>query len=130
MYNFDMNALLTAFDNDPENLAKAFTESLNKELEIRNKAKEVQKIADEAVVSWNSFVSAYCDFYKIDNKENYFFQNGVEIIDIFKIILETIPEVERYLKVAEKVAPAIEKAETTLTDFEETMKDFFKKYNI
>ncbi len=130
MYDFDMNALLAAFDNNPEQLAQAFTDSLNKELENRNKEKELKKTADNVAADWNLFVTEYCNFYGIKDKENYLFQNGTEVISIFKIILETIPEVEKYLQIAEKMTPALEKAETTINDFEKTMKDFFKKYDI
>ncbi len=125
-----MNALLAAFDNNPEQLAQAFTDSLNKELENRNKEKELKKTADNVAADWNLFVTEYCNFYGIKDKENYLFQNGTEVISIFKIILETIPEVEKYLQIAEKMTPALEKAETTINDFEKTMKDFFKKYDI
>ena len=130
MYDFDMNALLTAFNGDPEKLAQAFTDQLNKELDNRNKEKEVKNVAGEVAAAWNLFVNKYCELYGIKEPKTYHLTSGEDVIGLLNVVISFLPEVEKYLNVVEKISPALEKSEATIDEFQKTMKDFFKKYHI
>lgn len=127
MYNFDMTALLAEFDNDPEQLAAAFTTQLNKTLDDIHKKEEIKKKANAVAAAWNDFVFSYCETKGIKDTSNFIFKDGFEVMDTFDLIARAFPEVEKYLSLAEKISPTIEH---TIDNFQNTMKDFFKKYNI
>lgn len=144
MYNFDMNALLNAFNNDPAQLADAFTAQLNTALMARKRKEQLETKANDVAETWNIFVKDFFDFYK--NKypnslqEDYFI-NGDTIIDILTNLIQLLPDINKYLKVydtlaaqAEKFVPikdkTIEKIQTKSEDFSKTMKDFLKNNGI
>ncbi len=155
MHEFDMQALLAAFDNDPEKLAKSFTDQLNTALAIKRREEEVKEAAEKLSHSWNDFIDDYFDVYHqdmFDNRERYYFNNGDEVIAIIEMIIQALPEIEKSLKMLEnldlmtdKLKDSFEEAkqcaqtaytsaketiEPTADDFKKSMKDFFHKYGI
>ena len=56
MYDFDMKQMLAAFDDDPEALASAFSNQLNKELAQRRSMQSLKNAAADVAVAWNDFV--------------------------------------------------------------------------
>ena len=62
MYDFNIADMLSAYDNDPNALADAFTNALNTELEKRNEPEEdITRIAAGDVAGlWNDYIYFYC----------------------------------------------------------------------
>lgn len=140
MYDFDMQALLKAFNDDPTQLADAFTKQLNDALTIKRKEEEIKNAANHLAIEWNNFIKEYFAFYyPKDNEENYLFKDGNEIMAFIQVIMQAMPEVEKYLNVINNINEKTEKAKGIINDiinssatddFKKTMQDFFDKYGI
>lgn len=145
MHEFDMQALLAAFDNNPEKLAQAFTDQLNAALAIKKREEELYAKADHLTAVWNDFVEDYFAFYypEDENEEykKYQFLNGKEIMATIALIIQSAPEINKYLQVFENINSVTNKINTNLQsakeliepttdEFKRIMKDFFDKYDI
>ena len=132
-----MQALLKAFDNDPEKLANTFTEQLNAQLTIKRKEEELNKKAATVMNDWNDYVKSYFEFHKIDLVKipDYLFTEPEDIESILKLVLETYPEVEKYLntlnKIAEMSSQEIQKLKGTVKPITQNISETFStNYNV
>lgn len=103
MYDFDMSTLLGTFNNDPEALAAAFTSQLNDELNHRKQEAELNSRANSLVAFWNSYLDDYGTFYNKDLKD-FHIKDGNELITFINLLLDMMPEVEKYVAVLDNVA--------------------------
>lgn len=139
MYNFDMQALLGAFNDDPTQLADAFTKQLNEALAAKRREEELKNKANQLAEEWNKFVKEYFEIHypKLD-VENYLFRNGEELTSFIEVIVQAMPEVEKYLNVVQTLNNQKDKTKDlfnniippAVDNFKETMQDFFDKYGI
>lgn len=64
MYDFNINEMLSAYDNDPAALTDAFNKALNQEIEKRNAPEEEEDItriaAGDVAGLWNDYIYFYC----------------------------------------------------------------------
>ena len=154
MHEFDMEALLAAFDNDPEKLAQSFTDQLNIALAAKRKEEELKNNALHLAISWNTFVRQYFEIrYPLRNDyDRYLIADGDEMIAVIDLIIQSMPEVEKYLKLFDNINSLTEKInsnmqntkdlavsayssakdaiEPTTDEFKKLMKDFFNKHDI
>lgn len=109
MYNFDMNALLGAFGDDPSKLADAFTLQLNEALAARRRKDQMHEKAKVAAQSWNIFVKDYFDLYK-EKYPNAFVENYLlteeDTIALLEAYISLLPEIEKYIKFYDNIAAA------------------------
>lgn len=109
MYNFDMNALLGAFGDDPSKLADAFTLQLNEALAARRRKDQMHEKAKVAAQSWNIFVKDYFDLYK-EKYPNAFVENYLlteaDAIAMLEAYINILPELEKYIKLYDNIAAA------------------------
>lgn len=141
MYDFDMKNLLATFNGDPDKLAKAFTDQLNKALEEQKQKEKVQKLASNVALTWDSYVDEYLSFNNLKLNPADYHLNGEDVEDLLMFFIALLPEMEKTFqtlmafdnatnKVKDTTRNVVNKIEPTLDEFEKAMKQFFKKNDI
>ena len=153
MYEFDMQALLAEFDNDPEKLANSFADQLNTALTAKRKEEELRENAEHLANSWNTFVREYFEIRHSDQDyQKYLFRDGSEVIAIIELMIHSMAEIEKYAHVFDNInsltdklnlniqntkgfaksaySSAKEALEPTTDEFKRLMKEFFNKNDI
>lgn len=119
MYNFDMNALLGAFGDDPSKLADAFTLQLNEALAARRRKDQMHEKAKATAQAWNIFVKDYFDLHK-EKYPNVFVENYLlteeDTIAMLEAYISLLPEIEKYIKFYDNIAAAADTLTNTAND--------------
>ena len=138
-----MKSLLKSFNDDPEQLAKAFTDALNTELAERRSVTAVNNAAKNVADVWNNFVDVYFANKEIPKgvkSKQAMYQDAKSVILIMENILEVVP----YLDILNSLPETLKKAAggpsivnlnkkssaATLSEFDKIMREFFEKNNI
>ena len=136
-YDFDVRALLNAFDGDPEKLANAFADALNEELANQRKVDDVRNAAVDVAGSWECFIDEYFAVHELPKGADIedFYVDGDDVVALLEVYLKLVPYLEtlhNYLTVMENTLKKTSEVVTRSTkdSFEDTMEKFFKKYNI
>jgi hypothetical protein len=91
-------------------------------------------LASTVALTWDTFVSEYTAFNKLNIDPAEYHLNGEDVESIFILLVALRPEVEKYVNAMEKINSATEKikpvVENTINDFDKAMKNFFRKNNI
>ena len=138
-----MVQLLKNFNDDPEQLAKAFTDALNSELAVRQSKAQISKAANEVADAWNTFIDVYFMNKALPKgvTKKGLYQTEESVIAILQNILEIVPYLDILKNLPTAVSKAVEKAPVgkkinlgnttaTIASFDEVMRDFFKKNGI
>ena len=144
MYDFDMKQMLAAFDDDPEALASAFSNQLNKELAQRRSMQSLKNAAADVAVAWNDFVDEYFDVHKLPEGRDYedfeLLDNGECLIKLLDAFVKYNPDIEKWTAAMKKINETANKmteklnkenikkmSESNLNNFDTVMNNFFDK---
>ena len=145
MYNFNMDQLLKSFNNNPEELAQAFTAQLNAKLAEEKAKEDLKKQAESIAKSWNVYVSDYFKLNKITANPVDYNLSGNDVETILKSFIEFDPTYKKILEninkmdeICAKAKPAVKDIKTNLKTaydfttnrFDDIMRDFFSKNDI
>ena len=138
-----MKSLLKSFNDDPEQLAKAFTDALNTELAERRSVTAVNNAAKDVADVWNNFVDVYFanrEIPKSVKSKQAMYQDAKSVILIMENILEVVPYLDILNSLPETLkeatgGPSIvnlnkKSSAATLSEFDKIMREFFEKNNI
>ena len=103
MYNFNINKMLNDFNGDSEELASAFLEALNKEVENRQTMEYVNSASIDTADAWNDMVENYFNVHTLPKgfkEEDFMIEH-----DTPRIILELMIE-QAKKECANQVKPA------------------------
>ena len=117
-----------------EDIAKDFTTQLNAALAVINKEKDIQNDAQLTADSWNHFVQSFFAVNKIPKGfliEDFMIK-GNDIVKLLESFVKAVPALEKYSNTIEELKKnnIDKKINTTVTEFDKTLKDFFKKFDI